>query len=390
MSDQPLAIGRPRVFVLHADEQTGPADDLKRELHRRGAEVVSHRRLSKDQPWTAALARELARSDLVVVLLSYAEHSRDLLYEVGQAVASRGRERVVIVALSDETAHSLPSDLQGYLYVRADAAGMAPLADRLLSTLPNPPHAAAEAETAVFETLSRLAMTWEREPAVGGVRPDVLARAADGRRVVIEFKAAAQPTVLDVADARAQAARLAEVTGADLGLAVFALEHLPFEAGGAVGFHDVEKALARLRPTAGSAQPSPEVINEAKTIFAAMPFAAEFEDVYFVAMVEAAKLVGAACRRLDREDYTGDIISKLTQMIRGADAVVADISDANPNVLYEVGYAHALGIPAVHICSTPLANLPFDVRNWNTMQYERGRTHALRADLTQRLLAALN
>lgn len=130
-------------------------------------------------------------------------------------------------------------------------------------------------------------------------------------------------------------------------------------------------------------------MEEAKTVFAAMPFAAEYEDVYFVAMVDAARAVGAACRRLDREDYAGDVVKKLSELIHGCDAVIADISDANPNVLYEVGHAHALQRPAVHICSMPLAELPFDVRNWNTLRYTKGRTHALRDELRTRLRAVL-
>ena len=69
--------------------------------------------------------------------------------------------------------------------------------------------------------------------------------------------------------------------------------------------------------------------------------------------------------------------------------MIADLSEAKPNVLFETGYAHALGKPCIHICSTPLAELPFDVRNWNTLAYEPGRTAALRDPLARRLRALL-
>jgi nucleoside 2-deoxyribosyltransferase len=175
----------------------------------------------------------------------------------------------------------------------------------------------------------------------------------------------------------------------ELHLAVFALPHLALEAEGAVGFSDLPRALASSGPATAHREAAPEIVEKARTVFAAMPFAAEYEDVYFVAMVDAARAVGAACRRLDREDYAGDVVQKLTTLIGECDLVIADISEANPNVMYEVGYAHALDRPSVHICSSPLDELPFDVRNWNTLAYSKGRTHALRDDLIRRLTAVL-
>jgi nucleoside 2-deoxyribosyltransferase len=96
-----------------------------------------------------------------------------------------------------------------------------------------------------------------------------------------------------------------------------------------------------------------------------MPFKGEYDDVYWVAMTAAAQAVGAACVRIDREDFEGDIAAKIRDLIEKCDAVIADLSESNPSVLYEVGYAHALSRPCVPVCSTSLDNLPFDVRNLN-------------------------
>jgi nucleoside 2-deoxyribosyltransferase len=181
----------------------------------------------------------------------------------------------------------------------------------------------------------------------------------------------------------------AEATGADLGLAVFTVPHLDQDLSGAIGYLDLPRALKRavqergLRTELG---PRPEGMTHAKQLFAAMPFASEFEDTFFFAMRQAA---GAACERLDLQHYAGDITAKLKEMLAECDAVIADISGANANVLYEVGYAHALGKKTIHICSTPLDQMPFDVRQWNTIFYELGRTHALRDELTKHLKAVL-
>jgi len=131
----------------------------------------------------------------------------------------------------------------------------------------------------------------------------------------------------------------------------------------------------------------PEVTKIEKLIFAAMPFAPQYEDVFFVAMSNAAEQVGAVCDRVDRREFQGNVVDEVHRMIRRSSAVIIDLSESKPNVLYEAGVAHALKKPCVHICSTPLEKLPFDVAQWKTTRYEPGQTHKLRRDLTQRLKA---
>ncbi len=59
-------------------------------------------------------------------------------------------------------------------------------------------------------------------------------------------------------------------------------------------------------------------------------------------------------------------------------------------MLYEVGYAHALRRPTIHISSTPMGEVPFDVAHDNTIAYGMGQTHALRDRLAKRLPAVLD
>src|SRR5712692_7103428 len=66
------------------------------------------------------------------------------------------------------------------------------------------------------------------------------------------------------------------------------------------------------------------------------------------------------------------VTTRLPRAVRSRRSQISTISGTSPgkpNVLYEAGFAHALGKPTVHICSTPLSALPFDVRNWNTIAY---------------------
>jgi len=79
-------------------------------------------------------------------------------------------------------------------------------------------------------------------------------------------------------------------------------------------------------------------VGTPKTI-AAMPFKEVFDDVYFVAMSDAGVSVGGTCIRIDNEYYQGDILQKSKQDIKDSIVIIADISGANPNVLYEVGFS---------------------------------------------------
>jgi hypothetical protein len=120
-----------------------------------------------------------------------------------------------------------------------------------------------------------------------------------------------------------------------------------------------------------------------------MPFAAEYDDVFFVAMVPAAQDLNATCIRVDQEEFVGDIPSRIKKDIKRSSAVIVDLSGAKPNVLYEAGFAHALGKPTVHICSTPVKDLPFDVSHDNTLVYSTGQTYKLKEKLLNRLKAVL-
>jgi len=98
----------------------------------------------------------------------------------------------------------------------------------------------------------------------------------------------------------------------------------------------------------------------------------------------------ATCVRVDHEEFVGDVVQEIKQCIHACSALICDLSLSRPNVLYEAGYAQALERPVVFICSTPLDQLPLNVRNENTLHYSVGQTSALREPLRHRLHAALS
>jgi hypothetical protein len=84
-------------------------------------------------------------------------------------------------------------------------------------------------------------------------------------------------------------------------------------------------------------------------VFVAMPFSEQFEDVYELGIYPALRECGYICERLDRSAFTGDILERMKDRIRTARFVLADLSDARPNVYLEIGYAWGQGVPVLFI-----------------------------------------
>ncbi|ABS28181.1 hypothetical protein Anae109_4003 [Anaeromyxobacter sp. Fw109-5] len=264
--------------------------------------------------------------------------------------------------------------------------------------------------TRLTTQLEKLGLSVQREPALGGMVPDLAFRTEDGKLGVIEFKNW-EPTVDTSARALHLTQAYRELAGADSAVVIVPRD-VKIGTPGLVGpgaVNDwlvkfVEEATATTRaPTArdyrtgARVAPSDRPIGRprvaaaaAKKVLAIMPFEKKYDDTYLVAMAPAAKAIGTGCRRVDKEDYVGDVMKRVEERIRSAAAVIADLSESRPNVLYELGFAHGAGVKAVLICSTPIGKLPFDVRNQNVIEYRRGQTFELQEKLRARLIAVLS
>lgn len=111
--------------------------------------------------------------------------------------------------------------------------------------------------------------------------------------------------------------------------------------------------------------------------FVIMPFSREFDDVYAAirAGVEGAVSNGSPqCFRLDEVRPAGRITDRLLEELQTASLCVADLSNTKPNVMWEVGYAMALRKPTVIVIQS-LRELPFDLRDMQTVEYDRNHLH---------------
>ena len=229
---------------------------------------------------------------------------------------------------------------------------------------------------------------------MGGVRPDFIIQHDDGTKTVIEAKGWPN-TNTAITRAAEQGAHYRQLTGADHVLMVLPEAPKHNRIPEVIGLSELATALERLSAARGRRMGNPAVRfkrgakKRERVIFAAMPFKVEYDDVFFVAMVGAATDLDATCVRVDQEEFVGDISARIRKEIKRSAAVIADVSGASPNVLYEAGFAHALNKPTVHICSTPLNKLPFDIGQQNTLAYNKGQTYQLKGKLVARLKAIL-
>ena len=123
-------------------------------------------------------------------------------------------------------------------------------------------------------------------------------------------------------------------------------------------------------------------------VFVLMPFDKRFDDVYALAIKAAAKEIGAYAERVDEQQYAEGILDRIFNQINKADVVVADMTGRNPNVFYEVGYAHALN-KLVVLLTQDADDIPFDLKHRPHLVYG-GRIEDLKKKLKTRLRWALD
>lgn len=119
------------------------------------------------------------------------------------------------------------------------------------------------------------------------------------------------------------------------------------------------------------------------------PYDKRYDDV-FVPAITAADLEPY---RVDRDPAAMVPIEEIERRIRSADACLADITEDNPNVWFELGFAIAAGKPVVMVSrEKPGHHFPFDIQHRSIITYKTDSAsdfQALQARIIERLRAAL-
>jgi hypothetical protein len=110
-------------------------------------------------------------------------------------------------------------------------------------------------------------------------------------------------------------------------------------------------------------------VVEPKSCFVLMPFGASWSRrIWERHLGPIIAECGFTPRRAD--EFTGhDIMEDIWLGLNTAEMVIADITDRNANVFYELGIAHTLGKPII-LLTQNIADVPFDVNRYRVIEYE--------------------
>jgi nucleoside 2-deoxyribosyltransferase len=92
--------------------------------------------------------------------------------------------------------------------------------------------------------------------------------------------------------------------------------------------------------------------------------------------------------RVDKVNHNESITEKIINYLEESDLVIADVTDVNPNVFFEIGYRKALGRHIIHL-SEKTTKLPFDIATINTFPYDLNDLDSVE-QLRERLTQTIN
>lgn len=102
--------------------------------------------------------------------------------------------------------------------------------------------------------------------------------------------------------------------------------------------------------------------------FVVMQFAEPYNTFNREVIQHQAEAAGFEVIRIDEKPGPGIIFQDIQREIEQAEIVIAEITPENPNVFYELGYAHALGKPTILLAQRE-SELPFDIRSYRVVFY---------------------
>lgn len=120
--------------------------------------------------------------------------------------------------------------------------------------------------------------------------------------------------------------------------------------------------------------------------FVIMPFNSKFDDVYKLGIKETAEKCGVIAERLDDQLFASNMVEQIYSQIDKSDFIIADMSDKNPNVFYEVGYADAKG-KLVLLLTDNVDDIPFDFKQRPHIIYSN--ISLLKEDLEEKMKWAI-
>ncbi len=141
-------------------------------------------------------------------------------------------------------------------------------------------------------------------------------------------------------------------------------------------------AFETLAPDVVMNTPDQMAVAEAtsRLCFVMMGFTPRSDEIYRTLITSAVEAAGLAPVRADEMIGQGFIMEQIKTAIQQSRLCIADVTGSNPNVLYEIGLAHAIKKPLILLAQEGSV-LPFDIAHQRTILY--GSDFAAAGELLQ-------
>jgi len=158
--------------------------------------------------------------------------------------------------------------------------------------------------------------------------------------------------------------------------------------------HDSDREQAKTGVSLLMHRKPPNFASKARNLaqcFTLMPFRPDLDELYLQTIkpiVERTRVM--QCLRADEIYGPRPIMKDIWQSINASALVIADLTGRNPNVLYELGLAHAIQKTVILLTQT-MDDVPFDLRQLRVLAYRntsQGRIH-LQGNLLKTLRVVL-
>jgi hypothetical protein len=111
-----------------------------------------------------------------------------------------------------------------------------------------------------------------------------------------------------------------------------------------------------------------DFLIDPELVFVLMDFAEPYTDIYRTLIKPTVEAEGFRCVRSDDIFRTSAVIEDIWENINKAALVIAEISNTNPNVMYELGICHTIG-KEVMMLTQDGTSVPFNFRHLRFYQY---------------------
>jgi predicted RNA-binding Zn-ribbon protein involved in translation (DUF1610 family) len=130
--------------------------------------------------------------------------------------------------------------------------------------------------------------------------------------------------------------------------------------------------------------------NKTNSVFCAMWFDPSMNS-YFQKINEIILDCGYELIRVDKVAHNNKICDEIIVKIKQSKFVIADFTNHRGGVYFEAGFAMGERIPVIFTCQkNDLANLHFDIRQYNTITWENDKLDELEYNLSNRIRATIS